>query len=489
MLFDERARAVPGVAAQVKYAMRATPDGGADADADEMLGYVENAIDQVLAQAGDRADRLAAVASASLASNLLGVDANGRAVTPAFTYADTRGAREVAELRARLDERAIHQRVGAPFHTSYLPARLLWLARERAQMFQRARYWMSLGEYFLFRWTGQRACSYSVASWTGLLNRKELAWDAELLSALPISADQLSRLVDHDQPVGALRGEYAARWSTLRNAKWFPTIGDGAAANVGSGCVDTSRIALTIGTSSALRLTHPLPPPSPDAPRQEREGFPGEGEVPWGLWAYRVDKDHELAGGALNEGGSFFKWARSLFNFQDIENPEAEAGKLAPDSHGLTVLPFLSGERSPNWNAAARAAIVGLTWNTRPIDVWRAGLEAIAYRLGVVFELLRAFAPNAREVIASGGAMVHSPVWQQIIADTLNAPVIVSAEPEATSRGAALLALKALGVIQSLGELPARTGAVFAPDAARHEIYKRAMERQAWLYQRIVRDL
>ncbi len=491
MLFD--ARACPIDETQIKYATHKTADGGNEADADVLRGYAEQAIDELLARAGDAS--IAAVASDSMVSNVLGVDANGNAVTPIYTYADVRGAREVAQLRARVDEETTHQRVGTLFHTSYLPARMLWLARERAAEFHRAKYWMSLGEYFLLRWTGQRACSYSVASWTGLLNRAQLAWDEELITQLPINNDQLSPLVDFDSPVGLLRDEYAARWRALRDAKFFPTLGDGATANIGSGCVDASRIALTIGTSSAMRvvltpLPHPpLPSPELNSVRERGEGEPKagvRGEVPRGLWAYRVTREHELVGGALSEGGALFSWMKETLAL-DLANIESDLAAMEPDAHGLTMLPFLAGERAPNWNADARGAIIGLGLNTRPIEIVRAGFESIAYRLGLIFELLRGVAPNANQVIASGGALMNSPTWIQIIADTLGVPVIASAEAEATSRGTALLALKALGVITSLDELPAQLGAVYQPDAARHAIYARAMERQKRLYEAVVR--
>ena len=475
MLFDARARSLPGVESQIKYEMHTTPDGGVEADAEEMLGFAERAIDQVLSSAGGRAADIAAVASDSLVSNVLGVDADGRVVTPVYTYADTRCVREVAELRARLDEEVVHQRVGTLFHTSYLPARFLWLARERAETFHRARYWMSLGEYFLFRWTGERACSYSVASWTGLLNRHALAWDAELLAQLPITKDQLSPLVDHNVPVGALRAEYAARWQPLRLAKWFPTIGDGATANIGSGCVDATRVAVTVGTSSAVRVTLPLL-------GSERAAV----NVAHGLWSYRATRDHELIGGALSEGGNLHGWMLHALRLDDTPSLENELAELEPDAHGLTVLPFLVGERAPNWNAQARGAIVGIGLNTQPIEILRAGMESVAYRLGLVFELLHSVAPDARQVIASGGALMHSRTWVQIIADTLGVPVVPSAETEATSRGVALLALKALDVIDSLEKLPAQLGAVYKPDPARHAVYARASDRQKKLYNAMI---
>jgi gluconokinase len=478
MLFDERAQPVPGIEKKIEYDRRTTPDGGDEYDVDVMLACAEQAIDDALAQAGELANQIAAVASDSLVSNVLGVDEAGRAVTPVFTYADTRNAREVNELRARYDEEANHQRVGTLFHSSYLPARFNWLARTRADEFRRVRYWMSLGEYFLFKWTGQRACSYSVASWTGLLNRRELAWDKELFATLPVRADQFSPLVDHSTHVGNLKPEYAARWRALANAKFFPTIGDGAAVNVGSGCVDASRIALTIGTTSAMRVVKPCEGSEPS------QGF---AMVPRGLWAYRVTGKHELIGGALSEGGALFNWMVEKTLNLDRPSIERELAAMQPDAHGLTMLPFLAGERAPNWNADARGAMVGLSLDTKPIEILRAGLESIAYRLGLIFSLLRGVAPDASQVIASGGALMNSPTWIQIIADVLGAPVTASAENEATSRGTALLALKGLGVINSLTDLPATLGATFQPDASRHEIYARAMERQNWLYNAVVK--
>ena len=282
MVFDARAHAVEGVQAKINYKMRTTPDGGVQVDADKMFARACRVIDRTLAAADARALQIAAVASDSMVSNIFGVDAKGRAITPVYTYADTRSAREVDELRTRLDEETIHQRVGTLFHTSYLPARFIWLKRTNPELFERVHWWMSLGEYFYFRWLGQRVCSYSVASWTGLLNRRELDWDRELIASLPITADQLSPLVDVDTPLRGLTNKYAERWPALCNAVWFPTVGDGAVANVGSGCVDATRIALTVGTSSAIRVTSPHSP-NPLSPLLNRSSDSGEGGGGWGV--------------------------------------------------------------------------------------------------------------------------------------------------------------------------------------------------------------
>ncbi len=476
MAFDTRACAVPDASAQIKYQFRTTPDGGVEIDADELFQHCIRAMDEIVAQLGDRASQLAAVASDCFVMSILGVDADGNAVTPVYTYADSRGADQVAILRAKLDESTTHQRVGTLFHTSYLPARITWIAKERASEYRRARYWMSFGEYLYFKLLGVRAVSHSAASWTGLLNRTTLDWDDELIAALPLERDQLSPIVDVGPKIGELRQDYAKRWTALKNATWFPTIGDGAAANLGSGCVDTSRVALTVGTSSALRIAIPVASSS---------------KIPAGLWSYRIDRQTELLGGALSEGGNVYAWMTDTLRLNDADDVERKLAAMQPDAHGLTVLPFLAGERAPNWNADARASIIGLTLNTRPIEILCASMEAVAYRLGLVYGLLRDAAPKANgdlSVIASGGALMKSPTWIQMISDVLNVRVIASAESEATSRGVALIALRAIGAIKSFDDAPAQMGHVYEPDASRHVVYERASERQKKWYNSLLRE-
>lgn len=464
-VYDASARPVPGASSRILYELRTTPDGGSEIQAEELVAHCMAAIDAVLARF---TEPIAAVASDCFAMSILGVDADHNAVTPVFTYADSRGAREVAELRAKFDERATHQRVGAMFHTSYLPARILWIEHARSDEMKRAKYWMSFGEYLCLKILGVRQVSHSAMAWTGLLDRATLDWDQELVAGLPIERAQLSPIVN--TPIAMSDGKLRA----LKGAVWFPTIGDGAAANLGSGCVDASRVAVTVGTSSALRIA-----------REQRSAKATE--LPFGLWAYRVTREIELIGGALNEGGNIFEWMNKVFKLGDSSIDDTLA-RLEPDAHGLTILPFLAGERAPNWNADARGAIVGLTLNTRPIEVLRAGMEAVAYRLGLVYEMLHAVERETRQVVASGGALMQSPTWVQMIADVLNVRVIASAENEATSRGCALIALKGLGVIKSFGELPAGLGVEYLPNASRHAVYARAMERQKKWYNLFVKE-
>ena len=469
-LYDARGRWLRELGAQHQISPRTTPDGGAEMDADELFESTARALDQVVGRAAREGVEIAGVATSTFWHALLGVGRDGRPTTPLYLWADSRSRRAMLELHARLDERAVHARTGCVIHWSYLPSKLLWLARADPNAFRRTQTWMSFGEYLYLRVFGRTVCSISMASGTGLFDQNRREWDAGVLSELPVSAEQFAPLGDFDAPLRGPCDEYASRWPALREVPWYPAVGDGACSNVGSGCVSRERMALMVGTSGALRV----------AWRAERA------TVPWGAWCYRVDGRRFVMGGALANGGNLFGWMRDTLRLGRIETAERELARMEPDAHGLTVLPFLAGERSPGYAPDAHAMILGLTLATRPIDILRAGLEAVGLSFARLHEILLAAVPEAHQVVATGGALLHSPAWVQIIADALGRPLVVSREPEASSRGAALLALEALGTLPSVEEAPAGFGRVYEPNSSAHQRYQAALERRQRYYQQLV---
>lgn len=474
LLFDATGQQVSDCLAQAPNHLETTQDGGATFQPDQLFDQVVAVIDQVLQRAGDRAKAISAVVSDTFVGNVMGVDGAGEPVTPLFIYADTRNAADAEQLRAELGVaglRASHDRVGCLIHTSYLPARFRWLARTQPDILKRSAYWLSFGEYLYGKLLGQRTVSYSVAAWTGMLNRRSLTWDPEWVAALPVQPEQLSPLVDVNQPLQGLLSPWAERWPALRSIPWYPAIGDGAAANLGSGCDHPTRIALTIGTTGAMRVVVD----------------PGLAQVPDGLWLYRVAGHQGLLGGATTEGGNLFAWLRESLQLPPIAELEKALAAHEPAAHGLTVLPFVAGERAPGWHERARASIIGFTLNTQPVDIVQAGLEAIAYRFSLIYHRVKPYlAAEQHQIIASGGGLLSSPAWLQIMADALGEPIVALTEKEITSRGIALLGLQQLGVIQQTSDLPPTTGQTYWPDAARHARHQQAIERQVALYDRLI---
>ncbi|MCA1555870.1 MAG: carbohydrate kinase, partial [Acidobacteria bacterium] len=316
----------------------------------------------------------------------------------------------------------------------------------------------------------------SQASATGLFDQRRLEWDDELRDALGLSINQLPPLLltDEAPAVFNVAGAYAERWPQLRTRPWFAAVGDGAANNIGGGCVNKDSLALMIGTSGAMRVLY--------------EGAPPE-RLPESLWCYRADRRRVLVGGALSDGGGLYEWMLESLNFGALQanddEIERELAALRPDAHGLTILPFWAGERSTNWNPQARGAITGLKMHTRPVEIMRAAMEAVAYRFAHILSALAHVAP-AMEIRASGGALAASPLWAQMIADVLARPVKLSDAREASSRGAALLALESLGVIDQLTDAPVALSRTFEPDMEAHALYLEGAKRQEIIYQSLL---
>jgi gluconokinase len=464
-LFDGKARRMTGFEAQLHYDARSVGEGGVEIDPVALCERLFSAIDETLSRAGAVAASIEGVGFCSLVSNVLGIDGDGRPTTPIYTWADTRCASQAEVLRRKLDEARVHEHTGCHIHTSYLPARLLWL-RQQGLTHVSTNRWISLGEYIYLLLLGRDDQSLSVASWSGLLNRHTLDWDDWLLGQIGLFHPQLPPLVDAYDGMRGLKPEYARRWPALKDAIWFPCVGDGVTSNLGSGCYTPDEWAVQVGTSGAMRALLPG----------------GIEHVPMGLWCYRLDRETALLGGALSEGGNVFDWLRDTLHVDDFAAFEREAASLAPNSHGLTVLPFIAGERSPGWNSSARMLIAGISLSTRPSHILLAAQEAIVYRLAAVYDLLKGVLPEPARIIASGGALLNTPGWMQMLADTLGKLVTASTEEEASSKGAALIALHGLGHMPDYSQVPASLGVIYRPDETRHAIYRRAMERQQALY-------
>jgi gluconokinase len=463
LLCDEQARPIPGASAQRKHHFTTQPQGAAFADADHLRQLTEACVDDVLTH--DAAQGIRVVGMATFAANLLGVDADNRPLTPLYTYADSRSAPQAADLRQRLDSNALHQRTGAFLHSAYYPAQLTWLHEQDAALFQRVQHWLDLATYCYRHWFGAAACSYSLASWSGLFNRHGEGWDDELLLVLPNYAEQLPALRDYDEMQRGLQDAYQSRWPLLADVPFCLAVGDGAAANVGSGAVKAGTMALTIGTTAALRVVSLNDKPL----------------VPDGLWSYRIDREHHLLGGATSEGGNVYEWAQHTLQLTAADLDTHLLARRAGE-HGLTVLPLFNGERSPGWQMDARGTLHGLTLATTPLDILQALLEGLAMRLAIIFEQLTAVDSVAvDQVMVGGGAITASAALRQIMADALQRPLVTIADDEITARGVAVLALHAIGDC-ALTDYPPQMGHIIEPDHDNMERMTEALMHHRELY-------
>ena len=424
--YDERGREL-GEPARRAYEARHGHDGSAELDADELVAACE----AVLAEAGGGQD---ATGISCFWHSLLLLDGDNRPLTPVLLWQDRRSAVQAEELRARLDPAALHARTGCFLHPSFWPAKLAWL-REQGTLDQ-ARRVVSFADYLFLKLTGELRTTLSSASGSGLLDLPARAWDGELLDALGLDESLLPPI--SDEPAGTT----------------FPALGDGACSNLGAGVHD--------GRASGADDRHLRCLPRPARRRAEHRVR--------GSSATSRTRAGSSRAAAVSDGGNLYAWLERTLRLETVEPRE-------PDGHGLTFLPLLGGERSPGWNPRATGAIAGLGFDADAADLLQAGLEGVVYRLAAIADTL----PEVREVVATGHALLASEWWIQLCADVLDRPVVASAVPEGSARGAAVHALERLGAEPA----PAPLGETYTPDPERTEIYAAARERQRELYRRL----
>ena len=248
-------------------------------DPDQVVDELEQIITD--RAAAELKGRIGGVALDTFASSVVGVDGDGRAVTPCYTYADSRCGAQVVALRRELDEAEVQQRTGCRLHSSYLPARLRWLHEADPARFGSAQRWLSLGEYAYLRLLGTTAAGTATAAWTGLLDRRTGRWDPQMLKSAGHRgrpAVRGARPGPAPDRCGWPGGTPAGRHSPMHTGS-HPSA-DGFSSNLGTGADDETTAAVAAATSGAIRVL------VSDIPER----------IPAGLWCYRVDARRQPAG-------------------------------------------------------------------------------------------------------------------------------------------------------------------------------------------------
>jgi gluconokinase len=459
-LFDGAARVLPATETKLAYEARVGADGAAEVDAERLVRLVERALDGTLRRAG-RGTEVAAVGVSTFWHGLLGLDAGGRATIPVLLWSDTRSWRQAAALREQLASEAVRSRTGCPIHPSYWPAKLAWLREAEPGAWSRTRRWVSFADLLYLRLFGELGTSPSMASGTGL-RLLEGGSDPQLIDRLGLRPDALPPEAAEMRGLGPA---YRRRWPQLAGAVWLTAAGDGALANLGSGCWDPGRRALTLGTSGALRVLGDRP-----------------ARLAGGLWCYLLEEGRYVVGGSLSNGGNLWSWLVRVLRLEE-RDLDRRLREPPPAELSLTFLPLLAGERSLGFAPRATGAIVGLTLATTAEEIARAGLAAVAVSFAAIDRALDETVPPARLLVASGGALHASRAWTQMIADAVGKPVALAREFEASSAGAAMWALRRLGVRR---KLDVRLGRSVAPREGLRAAYTEMGRRQTTLYRTLI---
>lgn len=463
------------------YDLNSPLPGRAEQDPEEILEAVLTSLVEVVRATEKNGDEISGVSFSAAMHTLLALDANGVPLTPSLTYADNRAARQAARIRDELNGAELHRRTGTPVHTMSPLTKILWFKEEDPDTFEAANKWISIKEYVFFRLFGEFVVDYSIASATGLLNLENLGWDEGALEILELTRDSLSKPVPTMHAVEGMADEYAERLGLDPGTPFVLGANDGVLANLGLGATRPGIVACSIGTSGAVRSV--VDRPQIDEDRK--------------LFCYALTEDKWVVGGPINNGGITLQWAiEQLFpgvkeEAEEQERDEHElAGELIedvpPGSGGVVFLPYLMGERAPQWNPEAKGVFFGLTLQHGRENLIRAVMEGVIYQMYSVQRALEKMTGEPEEIRATGG-FARSALWRQIMADVYGQEIVFPESYESSCLGAALLGMKALNIIDSLeaADEIIQTSTKHQPNEENSAVYKKLVGIFARLYDRL----
>lgn len=457
------------------YPLYTPHPGWAEQDVNQIMAALDQAVRECVAGMPKGGQILAVVLDAAMHSLIL-LDEAGAPLTPLWTWADMRAAPQAARLASDRDlAHELYLATGCPVHAVYHPAKLRWLREERPELLRRAKAFASIKGFVLERLTGRRVDELAMASTTGLLDTRTLRWHPPALEAAGLDdPGLLPQLIQPEAIAGELTAEVARSWGI----EPVPVVAggtDGPFANIGAGCVDRGDMAVTVGTSSAVRMIV-------DGPKLD------EAER---TWCYYLGDDTWIAGGAINGGGGTLAWLADAFpglgqGKELHERLDRMAQSVEAGADGLIFAPYLAGERNPGWQADARGYMAGIGLHHRAEHFVRAAMEGIAYQIAWVYEGVAETAGEPRRIRITGG-FVNSAVWPQILADVLGRELEVPVNNEGSLIGCAAFGFAAVDPGLDWRELARGIPleARIAPDTRRHERYREFLAAYKELYQSV----
>lgn len=431
--------------------------GWVEQDPIEIEQAAIQAIREVIEKAAIEKKELVTIGFSAAMHSLICTDEEGTPISPALIWADGRSYEQAEKIMKTLGDQ-VYSQTGTPVHPMTPFVKLVWMKETVYEPYKRARYFMSIKEYLLQCWFGKRVIDYSMASATGLFNPKTHKWVQELLELAGIKEDQLSEIVPPTKTLTGINQAKAKEMGINPDMPFVVGAADGQLANLGIGAILPGEVAVSVGTSGAIR-------------QLTRGGRIGENQE---NFCYSFTEDTSIIGGPTNNGGVVLQWLKDLLqddrSFTDFL---ADAKKVGPGADGILFLPYLNGERAPIWNQRAKGNFYGVSITHKKEHFIRAVLEGITFNLYQIGKALERLAGEPQKIYVNGG-LARSPLWLQMMADIFEAEIYVSESHHSAAWGAAWTALVAIHKVESFEDIKKNIpmGEATLPNKETSKIYK-----------------
>ena len=430
------------------------------------------AVRQALLQSECRPADLRGIGLSGQMVGLVALDEQGQVIRPCILWNDQRSAPQTEELTAQIGQETILRETSNPLFATFVAPKLLWMKQNEPDKYERIHQVLMPKDYIAYRLTGHLGTEVTDASGTCLFNVRERRWSEVMVQAMQIPAEWFPPCAESDDIAGHVTQGAARETGLAAGTPVVAGAGDQPAQALGSGIVRAGLCSVTIGTSGVVfaqgdrHIEHP-------------EGLLHS-------FCHSVHGAWYLMGVMLSAGGSFH-WLREVLGSVaplSYEDMTERAAGAAPGCEGLVFLPYLTGERCPHDDPAARGGFVGLTQRHEVAHLIRAVMEGITYGLCDSVRLMRDLGMEINRVYASGGA-TRSVLWRQMLADIFDTEIVSTNVAEGAAYGAAMLAgvgTRCYANATEAAEALIRETDVVEPDSSAGRIYRDTHEVYRALY-------
>lgn len=415
---------------------------------------------QIVADSRVPPSEIRSVGASAIGPCMLPVDEAGEPLMNGVLYGvDTRAAKEIAELTEAIGDDVLLDRCGNALTSQSVGPKILWLRRNRPEIFARTRKILTATSYLIFRLTGRYVIDhYTAANSSPLYFVDELDW-SDSLSRDIIGLDCMPELGWTTDIAGGVTLAAAAETGLAAGTPVIVGTVDAASEAISVGVLHPGEVMLMYGSTIFIIMI------TADRVRDPRLWY-----APW-----LFPGEHASLSG-LATSGTLTHWFRDNFA-RDLDPATAttalvaEAEESPPGAKALIVLPYFSGERTPIHDPDAKGVVFGLSLTHTRGDVFRALLEGIAFGTRHILDTYVEAGQDPRQILAVGGG-TRNRVWAQATSDISGRKQVVRRITSGAAYGDAFLAALGVGDVKP-GDIATWNPIVseFVPDPANADAY------------------
>ncbi len=405
-----------------------------------------------------------AIGVTSFGETCVMLDENDKPCAPSMLYTDPRGSEECKKLIEKFGMESLAFKTGTMPHEMYSVAKIMWVKNNMPESFGKVKHILLMQDFVAYMLTGECKIDYSLAARSGIFDVNKKCWDTEVLDFFGIDVNLFSQAVPSGTIVGKIKEKVKSEIGFKGDTVIVSGCHDQIAALTGANVLESGQAMDGIGTVECVPVI--------------MDSIPNDFSIFKCGYSFVPHINGKYACLALSyAGGATLKWFRD--NFSDISYDELNM-QVSDEPTDLLILPHFAGAATPYMDTSSKASIIGLTFEHKKIDIYKALMEGTSFEIMLNLEKLREFGITLDEVTATGGG-ANSDVWLQIKSDIFGIPVRTLDNSEVGAAGTAYLAGKAVGVYGDKNTL-VNAKKVFYPNTEKNIFYNKQFKKYVKIY-------